>query len=306
MLCCSSNSYAFTESGNCVNEHSSWSESMYSQDGLTSDSLPTPASEPPSDHTSLLCSSLDLHSNDSPDHDGSVFIEPLSTEVFLNQNFSEKKQIPDQESSEIPLSKEAEAEPSCPISLCLQDMDCQVYRDPAKAVESKEQTTSTPDVDLLLECTFSYMHAANDKPDMQEPAEIHNPELQPKDDSERNFDLDLPYYTIRPLPYSPEPEPEPSPSSDEEDIYTQGVPSSTSLGDGLGNVGLQSSTMSQSEQEEMRLHKTDQVRTQFQLSPDFSFYDFRDTGSKFTRLKREPILICVTADSVIIPLIPLL
>lgn len=242
-----------------MNEHSSWSESTYSQDGLTSDGLPTPASEPPSERNSLLCSSLDLHSNDSPDHEGSVCIEALSTETFLLQNFSEKSQLQDQESSEGPLSKEADAQPSCPTSLCLQDMDCQVYNDPAKAVESKEQTTSTPDVDMLLECTFSYMHAANEKPDMEEPTEIHNPELQAKDDSERNFDLDLLYYPIRPLPYSPEPEPEPSPSSDEEDIYAHGMPSSASLGDGLSNVDLQSSTVKQTEQEDMRLHKTDQV-----------------------------------------------
>lgn len=242
-----------------MNEHSSWSESMYSQDGLTSDGLPTPASEPPSDHTSLLCSSVDLHSNDSPDHDDSVCIEPLSTETFLNQNLSEKSQLLDQESNDIHLSKEVDTEPSCPTSLCLQDMDCQVYNDPAKAAERKEQTTITPDVDMLLECTFSYMHAATEKPDMEEPTEMHNPELQPKVDSERNFDLDLLYYPIRPLPYSPEPEPEPSPSSDEEDIYAQGVPPSASLGDGLSNAGLQSFTMSQSELEEMRLYKADQV-----------------------------------------------
>lgn len=231
---------------------------MYSQDGLTSDGLPTPASEPPSEHTSLLCSSVDLHSNDSPDHDSSVCIEPLSTETFLNQNFSEKFPILDQESSDNHLSKGVDSEPSCPTSLYLQDMDCQVYSDPGKAAESKQQTTITPDVDMLLECTFSYMHAANEKPDMEE---MHDPELQPKVDSERNFDLDLLYYPIRPLPYSPEPEPEPSPSSDEEDIYAQGVPPSASLGDGLSNVGLQSSTMSQSEREEMRLYKADQVRT---------------------------------------------
>lgn len=243
-----------------MNEHNSWSESVYSQDGLTSDGLPTPASEPPSDRTSLMCSSLDLHSNDSPDHEGSVCIEPLSTDASLMQNFLEKTQIQDHESSESSLSKEADTEPSCPTSICLQDTACQVDNDPAKAVESKEQTTSTPDVDMLLECTFSYMHAANEKPDLEEPAELHNPELQPKDDLERNFELDLPSYPIRPLPYSPEPEPEQSPSSDEEDIYTHAVPSSASLGDGLSSMGLQSSTMKQTEQEDLRLHKTDQVR----------------------------------------------
>lgn len=241
-----------------MNEHSSWSESMYSQDGLTSDGIPTPASEPPSDRTSLLCSSLDLHSNDSPDHESSVCIEPLSTETFSAQNYSEKTQL--QESSESLPSKEADARLSCPTSLCLQDMDCQVYIDPAKVVESKEQTTSTPDVDMLLECTFSYMHAAIDKPDVEEPAEMQSAELQPKNDLERNFELDLSYYSIRPLPYSPEPEPEPSPSSDEEDIYAHGVPCSTSLGEGFSNVDLQSSTVKLTEQEDIRLHKTDQVR----------------------------------------------
>ncbi|KAI5102184.1 tectonin beta-propeller repeat-containing protein 2 isoform X1 [Silurus meridionalis] len=243
------------ESGNCVNEHSSWSESMYSQDGLNSDGLPTPASEPPSDHTSLMCSSLDLQSNDSPEHEGSVYIESLNTETFLMQNISDKPQIQDQESSVSFLTKEAQL--SCPTSLCLQDTNCQVYSDAAKTGERKEQTTSTPDVDMLLECTFSYMHAANEKPDMEEPCEIHDPELQSKDDSERTFDSDLPYYSIRPLPYSPEPEPELSPSSDEEDIYAHGILSSASQGDGLGNAGLQVSTLNQTEQEDMR-HKTDQ------------------------------------------------
>ncbi|XP_027028147.1 tectonin beta-propeller repeat-containing protein 2 isoform X1 [Tachysurus fulvidraco] len=239
------------ESGNCVNEHCSWSESVYSQDGLTSDGIPTPASEPPSDRTSLLCSSLDLHSNDSPDHEGSVCIDPLSTETLSAQNLSEKTQIQDQEGGE---SKKADDQLACHTSLRLQDMDCQVCNDPAKVEESDEQTSSTLDVDMLLECTFSYMHAANEKPDTEEQTQ-----MQPKDDSARNFELDLPYYSIRPLPYSPEPEPEPSPSSDEEDIYAHGVPCSASLGDGLSNAGLQSSTVKQTEQEDMRLHKTDQL-----------------------------------------------
>ncbi|KAL7861785.1 hypothetical protein SRHO_G00132260 [Serrasalmus rhombeus] len=252
------------ESGNRVNERSSWSEGMFSQDGTASDALQTPVSEPPSDRTSLLCSSLDLHSNDSPDQDGSICGEP-----FMSQNLSNLSQRQnenqDQEHSQSPVSQELDTQPSFPTCLPLQDMECQVYGDPADAfVQNEPQMTATPDVDMLLECTFSYVQTAEEKSVIKETAEdglelLRDLEIQSKEhlDKDFDFDLDLPYDPIRPLASSPEPEPEPSPSSDEEDIYAHGMPSSTSLGDGLSTLGLQGYSSNQIEQDETRLHKAD-------------------------------------------------
>uniref|UniRef100_A0A8B9RNL0 Tectonin beta-propeller repeat containing 2 n=1 Tax=Astyanax mexicanus TaxID=7994 RepID=A0A8B9RNL0_ASTMX len=115
------------------------------------------------------------------------------------------------------------------------------------------QIAATPDVDILLECTFSYVQAAEEKSVMEEDAKDDAGLLQ--QDLHRDFDLDLPYDPIRPLACSPEPEHEPSPSSDEEDIYAHGVPSSASVGDGLSTLTLQGCASNRAEQEEARLLK---------------------------------------------------
>ncbi|XP_066529515.1 tectonin beta-propeller repeat-containing protein 2 [Hoplias malabaricus] len=246
------------ESGNRVNERSSWSEGMFSQDGTVSDLLQTPVSEPPSDRTSLLCSSLDLHSTGSPDHEGSI-----CGESFLNQTLPELSQ--GQNENQDQGHSQSPAQPSCPTSLPLHDMECQAYGDPMDAfAEGEPQVTATPDVDMLLECTFSYVQAAEEQSVMEGAAEdggepLHNMEMQLKEDLHRDFDLDFPYDPIRPLAYSPDPEPEPSPSSDEEDIYAHGVPSSASVGDKLSSLSLQGSAFKQAEQDETLLHKADQL-----------------------------------------------
>ncbi|XP_062863100.1 tectonin beta-propeller repeat-containing protein 2 [Trichomycterus rosablanca] len=252
------------ESGNCVNDRSSWSESMFSQDGAASDGLSTPASAPPSDRTSLMCSSLDFHSNGSPDQEGSVCIDPFSPDTYLMQNLQEPLQVPNQElkerkSSESLVSKTADDLPPCPTSLCLQDMDSQSDGDVINVEQSQARTAVTPDVDMLLECTFSYVHAANEEAPEAEAGHVCNPELQPKEDLEKDFDMDIMQYSIRPLAYTPEPEPELSPSSDEEDIYAHGVPSAASVGDELNTLGVQNTCSNQTEQEDTRLHKADQL-----------------------------------------------
>ncbi|XP_076834111.1 tectonin beta-propeller repeat-containing protein 2 [Brachyhypopomus gauderio] len=228
------------ESGNRVSERSSWSEDMLSQDGPASEALPsTPASEPPSDRTSLMCSSLDLHSTGSPDRDASVCVDPPTADPFPPQDQSGCVQSP-----------------SGPASLPLQCMEYEMYGES----NGKQQRAATPDVDVLLECTFSYVHekAVVEEPvlDAGRPLDL---ECQPQQNSQGHFDLDLSYDPIRPLACSPEPEPEPSPSSDEEDIYAHGMPSSTSLGDGLNNLTLQGCAPKMAGLDETRLHKADQL-----------------------------------------------
>ncbi len=216
-------------------------------------------SEPPSDHTSLLCSSFDLHSTGSPDQDGSVCGESHNSDAIPILSPSEP--LLSEEPRQDPLHQTAETLPPCPTSLSLQDMECQVYSENVFA--ENEQIAATPDVDMLLECTFSYMQAADEQDIVKEYVKENKDTLK---DSEEyfnqslhgDFNLDLSYDPIRPLGYSPEPEP--SPSSDEEDIYAHGVPSSASLGDGLNALSLQSSSAKQNEDEESQLFKADQVR----------------------------------------------
>ncbi|XP_056623537.1 tectonin beta-propeller repeat-containing protein 2 [Triplophysa dalaica] len=235
------------ESGNRVNECSSWSESMLSQDGAASDVLNTP-----SDRTSLLCSSLDLHSTSSPDHEGSFYGETHCSNDFQTPpEHSPNPKDPDIHT--------AETQPVCPTSLPLQDMECHAYSENVFE-ENEPQIVATPDVDMLLECTFSYMQTA----DEQDVIEEHMKEVVPLEDSQwrstdslhGDFNLNLSYDPIRPLGYSPEPEP--TPSSDEEDIYAH-VPSSNSLGDGLNALSLQGLSSKQKEDEEMQLLKADQL-----------------------------------------------
>lgn len=232
-----------TESGN------SRSESMCSQDGAASDGFLTPASAPPSDRTSLMYSSLDLQSNDSPDQEGSVCPDPFGPDTFSTPCLQEPSQVP---SVALKEQTSADAVPPCPASLCLQDDD-DINEEP------QERTTATPDVDMLLECTFSYVHAANEEAPGEEPGPRGDSTLQPKEDSVKDFDMDLAEYSIRPLAYTPEPEPELSPSSDEEDIYAHGV-SAASVGEDLHTAAVQGTGSNLADQEDVRVHKVDQVK----------------------------------------------
>ncbi|XP_026856108.2 tectonin beta-propeller repeat-containing protein 2 [Electrophorus electricus] len=242
------------ESGNLVNERSSWSESMLSHDGQASDAIPTtPASEQPSDRTSLMCSSLDLHSTGSPDRDTSVCGEPPTTDLFPPQNHLELFQ--GHGCSPGPIGQETGAPAPSLASLPLQDMECEMYGE----FVTEQQVAATPDVDMLLECTFSYVHekVVVEDPILDASGTLLDLALQPQLDSQGDFDLDLPYDPIRPLAYSPEPEPEPS--SEEEDIYAHAIPSSTSLGDRLNTLTLQGCAPKKVELDETRFHKADQL-----------------------------------------------
>ncbi|XP_051579341.1 tectonin beta-propeller repeat-containing protein 2-like isoform X2 [Myxocyprinus asiaticus] len=251
------------ESGNCVSERSSWSESMFSQDGAGSDVLYTPMSEPPYEHISLLCSSLDLHSTSSPDQEGSVYEETHSSDAFPLQSPPEPSLNQNLEPDQVPVNQTAETQPPCLTSLPLHDMECQPYIENGDVfAENEPLIATTPDVDILLECTFSYMQAADDQDIMEEHMkEGKNPmqdsAQQSTESLHGDFNLDLSYDPIRPLGYSPEPEP--TPSSDEEDIYAHGVPSSASLGDGLNALSLQGSAAKKKEDEETQLLKADQL-----------------------------------------------
>lgn len=254
--------------GNRVLERSSWSESMFVGEGCGGESsggLSTPLSEPPPDSTSsLLYSSLDLQSNAAPDHEGSA---PTTADSNLTSD---------------PLAQATG--PAALPSDSTQDMECQAgversEHDSAAAGENRDDKSEatkpsaaevrTLDVDLLLECTFSYMQASEEpekEPEPMEetssvftdPADNVTSSSDPADRQHTGtLDLELP---IRPLGYSPSPEPSPSPSSDEEDIYGHGMPASASsdrLRDGLDALHLQGTK--QQAQEEARLHK-DQVR----------------------------------------------
>uniref|UniRef100_A0A4W4DYZ2 HPS5-like beta-propeller domain-containing protein n=1 Tax=Electrophorus electricus TaxID=8005 RepID=A0A4W4DYZ2_ELEEL len=140
-------------------------------------------------------------------------------------------------------------------SLPLQDMECEMYGE----FVTEQQVAATPDVDMLLECTFSYVHekVVVEDPILDASGTLLDLALQPQLDSQGDFDLDLPYDPIRPLAYSPEPEPEPS--SEEEDIYAHAIPSSTSLGDRLNTLTLQGCAPKKVELDETRFHKADQL-----------------------------------------------
>lgn len=243
--------------------------------GESSEGISTPLSEPPSDPTSLLYSSLDLQSNVSPDPEN-------GTPTTADSNLDSDPLAP-------PQATGADMDtPGAPSGIS-QDMECQA--EPEKQTgegksgsagsseEAKPEVAPevvTPDVDLLLECTFSYMQASEEPEPMEDmssvftdPADNANPSDSSATDPAHAeaLDLELP---IRPLGYTPSPEPSPSPSSDEEDIYGHGLPPSASsdrLRDGLDALNLQGTK--QNAQEESRLHK-DQVSLQLAMMGLFS------------------------------------
>ncbi|XP_076155281.1 tectonin beta-propeller repeat-containing protein 2 isoform X1 [Alosa pseudoharengus] len=273
--------------GNRVLERSSWSESMFAGEGCggeSSEAISTPLSEPPSDPTSLLYSSLELQSNVSPDQertpttttDSNITLDPLGPaqgtaadtdasatpsgatqdmecQVGVERAGPDSAALAEQKQGEDGKSDSADGAESQPDP---EDLSEEAKSDVAQAV--------TPDVDLLLECTFSYMQASEAPEPMEDMSSVFT---DPADDANSSdptnplhaeaLDLEFP---IRPLGYSPSPEPSPSPSSDEEDIYGHGLPGSASserLRDGLDALNLQGAK--QNAQEESRLHKADQL-----------------------------------------------
>lgn len=240
--------------------------------GESSEAISTPLSEPPSDPTSLLYCSLDLESSVSRDQE-------TTTPTTADSNLDSDPLAPSQGTA-------ADTDTPVAPSGISQDMECQASAErlePEKQTEGGRSVSAgtseevkpevmTPDVDLLLECTFSYMQAS-EEPELMEdvssvfadPADHANPSDSSATEPTHAeaLDLELP---IRPLGYTPSPEPSPSPSSDEEDIYGHGLPASASsdrLRDGLDALNLQGTK--QNAQEESRLLK-DQVSLQPAMS----------------------------------------
>lgn len=234
-----------SSSGNRLSDGSSWSECMFGQDGACSDggSSGTPLSDQPcSDHTSLLCSSLDLQSNDSPEG-GSSGSNHLSQQGSPEPPLSETGRDAGQGPSGAPSSP--------PSSLPLQDMEYQAYPESGSpAGGGLPVEAPTPDVDLLLECTFSYMQAScpddneEQQPMEEQEDEFLSPLIGPEEDDDEEeaeclFDDMVPPNSVAEQMFFSCIEKKPSLSSDEEDIYGRGVPSSASVGDGLNSLTLQ-------------------------------------------------------------------
>ncbi|XP_036398118.1 tectonin beta-propeller repeat-containing protein 2 [Megalops cyprinoides] len=238
------------ESGNRLSEHSSWSEGVFSQDGAGSDGTSTPACELPSDRTSLLGSSLDLHSNESPDQDGSISGDSHGNDPFTLLTSPDHPPAP-------PLERRSPAPDPAPgtppeespapshtaLSLPGLEGQCcpgaeQSGDDALRTADSLEPELLTPDVDSLLQCTFAYMQAAaeqescadeqGDCADQPEADAYEQEEVTPGSEQPVEHP-ELPHPSADLLPHGCPLEAELSASSDEEDIYAPGVPHSLSV-----------------------------------------------------------------------------
>ncbi|KAM4625057.1 tectonin beta-propeller repeat-containing protein 2 [Polymixia lowei] len=240
-------------SGNRLSE-SSWSESMFVvQDGGCSDgySSGTPLSDQPfSDPTSLLCSSLDLQSNDSPEQD-------------QDQQTSQRRG-PDQGGEgreggkpEASFSQASSLAP--PATLLLQGLEFQMYPENGSVVGAESLAVPpTPDVDLLLECTFSYMQNSEEQDDGQQHQpmeeqddEFLSPLIGPEDEEEE--DMAPPSGGTEQMFYSTV---SCGDSDEEDDIYSHGVPSGGGTGDNMSPLSLQTDGLL--EQDKAKL-KADQL-----------------------------------------------
>ncbi|XP_008294911.1 tectonin beta-propeller repeat-containing protein 2 [Stegastes partitus] len=207
-----------SSSGNRLSE-SSCSDSMFVvQDGSCSDGG---SGTPLSDRASLI--GLDLQDQDSQEAGGG----------------GSNKAVKDREES----SSNQAGSILPPGSLLLQGLENQL--NPGKASgpgSAADVVPPTPDVDLLLECTFSYMHNSEEddgleqQPMEEQEDEFLSPLIGPEEDEEEEEDDDLAppagladqmfYSTMSTLDRKP------SVSSDEEeDIYCPTLPSGGNTGD---------------------------------------------------------------------------
>uniref|UniRef100_A0A3P8RVN6 Tectonin beta-propeller repeat containing 2 n=1 Tax=Amphiprion percula TaxID=161767 RepID=A0A3P8RVN6_AMPPE len=208
-----------SSSGNRLSE-SSCSESMFVvQDGSCSDGG---SGTPLSDRASLIC--LDLQNQDSPDQnqDSQEADGGDPNNAVKDREFSSN-----QACSVLP-----------PGSLLLQGLENQLNPRKASGPGSDANVVPpTPDVDLLLECTFSYMHNSEEddgleqQPMEEQEDEFLSPLIGPEEEDD---DLAPPagladqmfYSTMSTLDRKP------SVSSDEEgDIYRHSLPPGGNTGD---------------------------------------------------------------------------
>ncbi|MFT7801798.1 tectonin beta-propeller repeat-containing protein 2 [Arapaima gigas] len=237
------------ESGNRISDQNSWSEGVFSQEGGGSDGTCTPVCDLASDRTSLLNSSVDLQSNDSPDQDG-----VMSRDSNCNDPFT------------LLISPDHAPCGECqsPENKCLPSAAPQGTQDHDQVTTENCPEAITPDVDSLLECTFSYVRPAAE----QDFGEVQDgPSLDPQQTVENrgavNHSKNLGSCSTEPLPQFRYPvEPEMSVSSDEEDIYGHAVArssSTSSLADLLHASHFQSAKGKKAERNESDIHKSDQL-----------------------------------------------
>ncbi|XP_076604722.1 tectonin beta-propeller repeat-containing protein 2 [Chaetodon auriga] len=240
-----------SSSGNHLSE-SSCSDSMFVvQDGSCSDGG---SGTPLSDRASLL--GLDLQNYDSPEQN-------------QNQDSQEEQGggIKDREEMESSSSQSCSILP--PGSLPLQGLENQL--NPGKApgpFAEAEVVPPTPDVDLLLECTFSYMHnTEEDNAQEQQPMEDQedgflSPLIGPEEEEEEGNDLaphaglvdQMFYSTVSSLDRKP------SMSSDEEaDIYSHTVPPAGSGGGVLNCPSSHTEKQLGQDAQDRDLHKPEQL-----------------------------------------------
>ncbi|XP_044021552.1 tectonin beta-propeller repeat-containing protein 2 [Siniperca chuatsi] len=217
-----------SSSGTHLSE-SSCSDSMFGvQDGSCSDGG---SGTPLSDRASLI--GLDLQNQDSPEQ---------------NQDEDQDSQEAggggvDRGVKEVESSSNQSGSLRPPGSLLLQGLENQL--NPGKASgpgAEAEVVPPTPDVDLLLECTFSYMHnTVEDDGQEQQPMEEQedeflSPLIGPEEEEEEDDDLAPPAGLMDQMFYSTlsSLDRKPSMSSDEEgDIYCHTLPPAGSGGDVL-------------------------------------------------------------------------
>ncbi|KAM3838349.1 tectonin beta-propeller repeat-containing protein 2-like, partial [Diretmus argenteus] len=241
-------------SGNRLSE-SSWSESMFVvQDGGCSDGG---SGTPLSDRTSLLCSSLDYPEQDQDQNQIQVC---HNTEHGAPDSGGEEgggaESSSSQTSSHLP-----------PASLPLHGLEGQLYPEKG-SLSGVEVVPPTPDVDLLLECTFSYMHNAEQgdgqeqQPMEHQDDEFLSPLIGPDEEEEEAEDLLPPngladqmfYSTVSRL------DRQPSGSSDEEeDIYGYTAQTSSNVGDGLSCLSIQTDGQMDQDRQDKDRHKPDQL-----------------------------------------------
>ncbi|XP_049452159.1 tectonin beta-propeller repeat-containing protein 2 isoform X1 [Epinephelus fuscoguttatus] len=210
-----------SSSGNRLSE-SSCSESMFVvQDGSCSDGG---SGTPLSDRASLV--GLDLHNQDSPEQNQEQNSqEGVSGDVEMESSST-------QSSSLLP-----------PDSLLLEGVENKLNSGKDSGSGAEAVVPPTPDVDLLLECTFSYMHNTEEEDEQeQQPVEEQedeflSPLIGPDEEEEEEIDDLAPpprlpdqmfYSTVSNLDRKP------SMSSDEEgDIYCHSLPPPGSGGEVL-------------------------------------------------------------------------
>ncbi|KAF7651682.1 hypothetical protein LDENG_00107190, partial [Lucifuga dentata] len=227
---------------------SSCSDSMFAvQDGSCSDGG---SGTPLSDHASLV--SLDLQTSDGP-----------------NQNQDQDPWEEEGGASEEGVGEAASGPP--PGSLLLKDVE-----NPLNPGSDREPQTEavvpTPDVDLLLECTFSYMHDTEQhdgqekQPMEEQEEEFWSPLIEPEEEDEQDevmapaCDLaeQMYYSTVSSMDRKPS-----ASSDDEGDIYAHTLSLAGSEGHGVSRSFTQthrkSETHTDQDAEDSDRYKADQL-----------------------------------------------